>query len=830
MKRKRYVRSVLVVVVGLALVLGMQMPSQAASPGPQTTTGWRGEYYANVDMIGAPVWVRTDSGPGGSLGIDFNWGTGAPAAGLPADFFSVRWTRTVTFEEGTYRFRATVDDGIRLFIDGMLVIDEWRDGAQREVTADRRLTAGPRALRVEYYERSGVAVARVRWEKVSSSIPESTAWRGEYFNNVDLRGDPVLVRNDRAPSGSGGIEFDWRGLAPAAGLPADLFSVRWTRMVSFEAGTYRFRATVDDGVRLFVDGVLVIDEWRDGAQREVSATRGLAAGLHSLRMEYYERGGVAVARLRWEKVASTVPEATTWLGEYYGNMDLAGTPALVRSDRAIDFNWGAAAPASGLPADRFSVRWTRTLTFSEGTYRFRATVDDGFRLFIDGILVLDAWRDGAQREIVAERRLTAGAHTLRAEYYERGGGAIARLRWETATPFAPDDPAWKGEYWPNLTLSGSPTVIRNDAVLAFEWGQGAPGATLPSDNFSVRWTRKVNFDAGTYRFHVLVDDGIRLRLNDRLILDAWSDHNSAQLTTDQTLARGTYTVQVEYFERIGNARIHVWWEKVSAPSYADWKGEYWSNQELYGEPEWVRNDRTSDGGLGLAFNWGMGSPSPDLPADGFSARWTRRAYFDGGTYRFYVISDDGVRLWVDGQRRIDRWYDQGPTEYSQDVALTRGTHELKVEYYEATGGAQLRLWWQKVVTPSYADWKGEYWSNRDLSGQPTLVRNDRGSSGVSGIGFDWGSGAPASGLPQDNFSARWTRQVAFPSGRYRLFAWADDGIRVFVNGQRVLNEWHSSGNRLYTVDLTLDGTRQLVVEYYEQGGDAEVQFWWERIG
>jgi hypothetical protein len=675
MKGKRFVRFMFCVVIGLAIVLGVQIPALAASPGSQTTTDWRGEYYADVDLIGAPALVRNDKA------IDFNWGTGAPASGLPADRFSVRWTQTAAFEEGTYRFRATVDDGIRLFVDGVLALDEWRDGAQREVTVDRRLTAGAHALRVEYYERGGVAVARVRWEKVSSTVPDNATWRGEYFANLDLRGDPALVRNDKA----------------------------------------------------------------------------------------------------------------------------------------IDFNWGTGAPASGLPADNFSVRWTRAAIFEEGTYRFWATVDDGIRVFVDGVLAIDEWRDGAQREVTVDRKLTAGTHTLRVEYYEHGGVAVARVRWEKVTPTAPDDPAWKGEYWANLDLSGNPALVRNDPVLAFDWGQGTPGGTIPSDNFAARWTRKVNFDAGTYRFRILVDDGIRLRLNDRLILDAWSDHDSARLTTDYTLAKGTYTIKVEYYERIGNARIHVWWEKVAAPSYADWKGEYWSNRDLSGEPQLVRNDKAVD------FDWGAGAPSSDLPADDFSARWTRQVYFEGGTYRFYTLSDDGVRLWVDGQRVIDKWRDQGSTEYMAEVALTQGTHSLKVEYYEHTGGARIHLRWTKMSSPSYPDWKGEYWSNRDLSGKPALVRNDKA------IDFSWGTGAAATGLPKDNFSIRWTRQVTFPRGVYRFYAWADDGIRVYVDGQSVLNEWHTASDQVYTVDLSLDGARRLAVEYYERGGEARVRFWWKRI-
>jgi hypothetical protein len=162
-KGKRFVRLVLCVFIGLAIVLSVQVPTLAASSGLQTTTDWRGEYYANVDLIGEPTLVRRDAA------INFDWGTRAPASGIPADNFSVRWTRSLTFEEGIYRFRAVVDDGMRLFVDGVLLIDTWQDGARRELTADRRMTAGQHALRVECYERGGQAIAQVRWEKVSST-------------------------------------------------------------------------------------------------------------------------------------------------------------------------------------------------------------------------------------------------------------------------------------------------------------------------------------------------------------------------------------------------------------------------------------------------------------------------------------------------------------------------------------------------------------------------------------------------------------------------------------------------------------------------------------
>ena len=83
------------------------------------------------------------------------------------------------------------------------------------------------------------------------------------------------------------------------------------------------------------------------------------------RQEDYEHTGGAMARLSWAKQQATI---TDWKGEYYNNRDLAGSPILVRNDKSVDFNWGTGAPASGLPADNFSVLWTRNVDLSAGLY------------------------------------------------------------------------------------------------------------------------------------------------------------------------------------------------------------------------------------------------------------------------------------------------------------------------------------------------------------------------------------------------------------------------------------------------------------------------------
>ena len=83
-----------------------------------------------------------------------------------------------------------------------------------------------------------------------------------------------------------------------------------------------------------------------------------------------------------------------------------------------------------------------------------------------------------------------------------------------------------------------------------------------------------------------------------------------------------------------------------------WRGEYFNNPNLQGAPVLVRNDPS------INFNWGAGSPAPNIPVDYFSARWTRSLMFDGGMYRFSAQADDGVRVWLDSQL-ADRPLDHG---------------------------------------------------------------------------------------------------------------------------------------------------------------------------
>ncbi len=189
---------------------------------------------------------------------------------------------------------------------------------------------------------------------VSIAPPDAGAadshWRARYWNNDELSGDPDSKRDEDA------IDHDWGDGSPSSAIHDDDFSARWTRTVYFNTGTYRFTATMDDGMRVWVDDILIIDSWTDSQVHSTSSDMLLSAGDHAIKVEYYEAGGMAVAKFSWTAVAGLPPvPADRWRGAYFNNMNLGGQPGLVRESNDIDFNWKLGSPASSIQSDQFSV-------------------------------------------------------------------------------------------------------------------------------------------------------------------------------------------------------------------------------------------------------------------------------------------------------------------------------------------------------------------------------------------------------------------------------------------------------------------------------------------
>ncbi len=122
-----------------------------------------------------------------------------------------------------------------------------------------------------------------------------------------------------------------------------------------------------------------------------------------------------------------------------------------------------------------------------------------------------------------------------------------------------------GEYYRNQDLAGTPE-LRIDPRLDFDWDVGAPFAHFPQDKFSARWTGSILTppgESGLYTFHVHTNDGVRLWVDDVLLIDQWRDHMGVHLATIELTGGAAYPFRVEHYEGTNTARLRVQWTRPS---------------------------------------------------------------------------------------------------------------------------------------------------------------------------------------------------------------------------------------------------------------------------
>ena len=400
----------------------------------------------------------------------------------------------------------------------------------------------------------------VSWLSQAQIAAADSKWHAKYWDNVNLEGEPFLEKD------VDDINFDWGDEGP--NVLTNEFSARWKRTLYFSAGVYRFTATMDDGMRVWVNDNLIIDSWYDSQVHTISADVYLPAGDHKVKVEYYEKSGGAIAKLNWTTVSGF---AGLWHGEFFNNTALSGSPVHVRDDGAIDFNWGG-SPGDGVWADDFSARWTGSLTLDPGTYRFSVTTDDGARLWVNNQLLIDEWHEQKATTYVAEISISNGTTPVKLEYFDQGGLAIIALGWTkvATTAVVPAPPIitnWQAEYFNNTALTGSPAIVRNDAAIDFIWGSSSPlPNVVDADHFSVRWSQSVNLSAGTYTFTAFTDDGVRVWVNNQLIIDSWQIQDVKAHSGAISLPGGATSIVMEYFEYTGLAEARLIWTDGTSPA------------------------------------------------------------------------------------------------------------------------------------------------------------------------------------------------------------------------------------------------------------------------
>jgi RHS repeat-associated protein len=285
---------------------------------------------------------------------------------------------------------------------------------------------------------------------------------------------------------------------------------------------------------------------------------------------------------------SPVRTRNALVAEYWnGAIDIPGrSPDVSTVDGAIDFGWGNGSPAPGMIGDRFAARWNGYfIPPSSGSYTFGANADDGVRIWVDGKLLLDEWtptslslRYGSSVELTEGKPVP-----IKVEFYDQGGPGYMHLHVKGQVPETVVKSEWLrtpaapiatphgliGSYYAGVDNTVSPDfekvtkddarlfVRRLDSMVAFDWSTGPPISSAPADNFLVRWkgyfTPKVS---GTYRFGTVADDGSRLEVDGKRVVDNWTDQPATPKWADQTLnlaARKPVAITLDYYEHGGSA-------------------------------------------------------------------------------------------------------------------------------------------------------------------------------------------------------------------------------------------------------------------------------------
>ncbi|GIG29048.1 hypothetical protein Cma02nite_16480 [Cellulomonas marina] len=447
-------------------------------PDPSTTgcpaSSFRAEYFANRTLTGVPAVTACEAAP-----LRHDWAYGAPA-GLPTDGFSGRWTGTVDVPTaGSYRFTATADDGVRVRVDGVVVVDRWVTQSATTVTGTRALTAGPHQVQVEWFDATGKASLAVGWAPVDAPpVPTVTTPSATSTWQV---GQTVTF--------SGGARDPEQGALPASALRWELVLQHcpdachahpvqsWTGTASgsFVAPDHEYpahlelRLTATDAAGNAATTVrrleprttaLTVTTQPPGLQVTVGERTGPSpltttvllggttsvttpspqtlAGLGRTFTSWSDGGarthGVVATAATQTLTATFAPAAACPAGqyraEYFANRSLSGAPVSVSCEAApLAHDWGAGSPP-GVGPDEFSARWAGTFgVATAGTYRFTVTADDGVRLWVDDVLLLDRWYTHAVQTFTASRTLTAGSHRVRVEWFDGTRNAVAQVSW-----------------------------------------------------------------------------------------------------------------------------------------------------------------------------------------------------------------------------------------------------------------------------------------------------------------------------------------------------------------------------------------------------------------
>lgn len=392
-----------------------------------------------------------------------------------------------------------------------------------------------------------------------------------------------------------------------------------------------------------------------------------------------------------------------------------------------------------------TARFTGKLNVEKaGDYKFFGWGDDGFRIWIDGKLVIDFWVQEWEKEQTSkEVALSAGLHDIKIEYLQGWGGAVLKLSWQSANAniakgvipekafYHAKTPADAGLTAQIYKVSGTPSSITSygfagepvNQVLPNLDGQEGLKEALESSNGSSEYATAIIHgyitpqESGDYEFVMSGDDAFRFWMKDELKINSWKLHSDQTKVSQAVhMEKGfLYKIRINYAQADGDAKLNLSWKKdggeakvipaecfrqAAKPIQGETAVEdrHGLLAEVYGDIflEEKKGETIApvlDKSLSIKKMLSQYTGSEEYGSFRFTGQLDAA---QAGDYTFYLIGDDGFRLWVNDELAIDFWESKWDKQQeSQPIHLDAGRNDIRIEYFQGYGGAYILWEWLK---------------------------------------------------------------------------------------------------------------------------------------
>ncbi len=767
------------------------------------TSGLLGEYFAQRDNGVSEIpaaWVVTATRL--DANVNFDWGNGAPGpAGIGTDNFSVRWTGSVNVPTtGNYVFYTRGDDGMRLWIDDVLVINAWWDqGPTQYASAPIALTAGtPADIRYEFFENGGGAVAQLKWSSAAiaeQSIPTT------YLSPPGASGEPFLVTPATAD-------------LTVSVVPPDCYDAPITAAWSLDKLD---RATVDNGsVTLAspISGPIQVTAY----VQQFSDTATVNVIVDAVDTLEAPPGSVAI----FDADVPTGPDTATILYPYDETvLPLALKPPVLQwedgADAASAVQVTLAYPATGTPT--FS--WSKIIAPPSNS-RFiyprevwslfeKSAKGDSGRISLQRIV------GGALKDAVS-KTVTFSSSPLRGKiFYTQYGDGNRIMRLDPSADVAAQNAFATDNGCPvchSMSASGNKfvTADRGWSTNGGVSDVDAAGNLTPLNDFSPRSP----YDSGSndwrgFAWAPLTPDGKYVFAANNI----WGNSNQTIVGIND----GTNLVSLPVPMLSGGKGVGLQASYYQTNNFTGWA--------------WKRLDGA------VNFDW-AGSPGGPVPADAFSVSWDGEieGYFSEA-HTFEVETTAGVRLIVGGTTVIDQLgYSGAATLFSGAATLTRGGKtSIQLLAVDKNATTRIILRWssanvgyglvpQSMLHPS-GGFRGSVVTYQETNGLlRTLTKHE------PDLANDWGANIPALGIQQDNFTSTWNALVEAPAtGNLQWCVYHDDGVTLSVDGVSKINTAGCCVSDCAPAMAVVAGQKYAInMVHTEGGGGAYAKLRWKMAG